>query len=167
MVKRLKSGSASSCFSVGWFGTSQTEPFSGNITPRQIGEFSMINPHMTIGVKDPGAFGFLRHPLLCQSVAPALSEALLRAELGNLLTQGAHFGDAMRVPSTCPILPAPHSATLRAKEYAPGPSVPELEKCSPADRNPPALKTSPGSCSRVQVTIMPAEPTVPRHREHL
>src|SRR6202023_339070 len=57
----------------------QTEPLTGNITPRQIGEFSMINPHMTIGVKDAGTFGFLRHPLLGQSVAPAFSASREKA----------------------------------------------------------------------------------------
>ncbi len=60
--------------------------------------FSMINPHMTIGVKDAGALRFPRHPLLGQSVAPAFSQTLLRAELGDLLPQGAHFGNAMRAP---------------------------------------------------------------------
>jgi hypothetical protein len=30
-------------------------------------------------------------------------------------------------------------------------------KTTAADRNPPASKTSPGSCSGVQITIMPAE----------
>jgi hypothetical protein len=62
----------------------------------------MINPHMTIGVKDPGTLGFVRHPLLGQSMAPALGAARLSAELCDLLTQGAHFRNAIQADQLAP-----------------------------------------------------------------
>src|SRR6516165_2452613 len=80
----------------------QTAPLSSNVAPRQISEFSMINSHMTIGVKDAGTLGFLCHPLLSQSLAPAFHPAGLGAELCNLLTQGAHFRDAIQSDQLAP-----------------------------------------------------------------
>src|SRR6516165_8649264 len=56
----------------------------------------MINPHMTIGVKDSGTLGFVRHPLLGQRMAPTFSAALFSAEFRDLLAQGTHFRDAIQ-----------------------------------------------------------------------
>ena len=70
----------------------QTKLLTGDVAPGQIGEASVVNPHMAVDVEGSDRLRFRCHPFLSQLAAPLVDLLGVGGEQRQLAAQGLNFG---------------------------------------------------------------------------